>query len=310
MDRQTLTSRIETAERREVQRRDYKKSRIEASYFPVEKVKYADNKHRIINKETGDVLTGKDDFVTDRYTVVQNRQVFQPFVDRFGIDNVKTHFGYGNNKFYYMEINTGRRFNFGTEENPDFVDERMIIQNSYNKSKSFSFMVGAFRWVCSNGLYSGTALVSYKKIHVGEIPVMKLVFEAMLKYEDNTFDTWKDFQKVNLTVNQEKTLIERFEAKEVKRDNESGEITSTNAVRTNRYIRSRANRLIESRESVDNQRNGWGLYNQLNRAINYEMNGKSKVSEKINANKRLEEFLKAELLENQSDRISVGSMLN
>jgi len=62
-----------------------------------------------------------------------------------------------------MELKTGRRFNFGTEENPDMVDELLSITNSYNKTRSFQFRLGAFRWICSNGLHSGEALVNYKK---------------------------------------------------------------------------------------------------------------------------------------------------
>lgn len=254
---------------------------IERAFFPVEKVEIGMGRYAIINRETGDKLSE----VSQRYTLVKNQDVFAPFVKEFGIENVKSFYGYGNRKYYYMSINTGRQFNFGTDENPDLIDERIIIQNSYNKTRSFSFMVGAFRFVCSNGLYSGQAILNYKKIHVGEIPVQKMVFETMLRYTDNSFETWKRFKNVPLTVEQELKIVEGFEMKDLSEEKQA------DSYNVNIRVRQQARRLIEKNESVDNQRNGWGLMNQINRAVANVLYGNSKTSERITANRKLEDYL-------------------
>jgi len=90
---------------------------LEMSYFPVEKIKTGINKYAIIRKDTGDKLSE----VSKRYKLVRNIDIFKPFVDRFGVENIQKFYGWGKSKYFYMEINTGRKFNFGTEEKPDIA---------------------------------------------------------------------------------------------------------------------------------------------------------------------------------------------
>lgn len=269
---------------REEQRRarltEIYRGRVEASYFDVKK-SYAGNKrYAIINRETGDKLSE----VSKRYCLVKNEDIFKPFVEKFGIENIRTFYGYGNRKYYHMRINTGRRFNFGTEENPDWIEEQIIVENSYNKTKSFTFMFGAFRWVCTNGLFSGNAQITYKKIHVGSIPVKRLVNGVINNYEKNSFETWKNLKDKPLTLDTQIKIIETFEAFALKEENKG-------QWDINHKILNRTKRYLEKDESVDNQRNGWGLYNQVNRAIAFEVSGDSNVSKRISANRKLETFL-------------------
>jgi hypothetical protein len=280
--------------------------KIEASYFPVEKVSMGESgKFAIVNKENMAKLSE----VSKRYTLVRNIDVFKPFVEQFGYENIEKFYGYGGHygstKYYHMEIKTGRRFNFGTEEKPDWIDETLVISNSYNKTRSFTFRLGAFRWVCSNGLYSGRALVNYKKIHVGEIPVQKLVFQALLKYQDNSFDNWKRLKEVPLTLEKRLSIIDNMKVFNEK-DKEGKEIESN--MRLNRAIRYTAKRRITNNSNdVDNQANGWGLYNQINYAVDYEIRGNSQVERRITANKTVEDYLLSEVVNRKE---SFGIYLN
>lgn len=274
MENQTLTAREEKAKRI-----------VENSYFPVSKAKINDKRYNIVNLENGSILSE----VSNRYTVVRNRDIFEPFVKQFGYGAIHKFYNYGKNRYYYMEIKTGRQFNFGTDEKPDVVDEILAISNSYNKTKSFTFRLGAFRWVCSNGLHSGEALVNYKKIHVGEIPVQKLVFEALLRYQDNTFDNWKRLKSVDMDENRRLEVIEGL--KIFDETNKKGEIIESNA-RLNRYIKYTASWFVKkNRNEVDNQPNAWGLYNQINSAIERNIGGKSQIDRRVKANKEMEKYL-------------------
>jgi hypothetical protein len=259
---------------------------LERSYFPVEKIQTGSDKYAIIRKDTGQKLSD----VSKRYTLVRNYEVFNPFIQHFGADKVKKFYGYGNSKYYYLELDTGRSFNFGTDTEPDEVNERLIIQNSYNKTRSFSFMLGAFRWVCSNGLYTGEAIVSYKKIHTGYIPTTELVYKALCRYTDNSFDTWKQLKEKPLTLDEELEIVEGFEAKELKEE------TKKDRWNINNQIKYTARRRIERETSIDNQRNGWGLLNGVNWSIARNLYGSSKTSERITANKRLENYLVEKVL--------------
>lgn len=49
---------------------------------------------------------------------------------------------------------------------------------------------------------------------------------------------------------------------------------------------------------TDNQENAWGLYNQINYAIDRNIRGDSQIEKRITANKRMEEYLLKELVTN------------
>lgn len=285
---------------------EYNKIRVEASYFAVEKVPMGINekgkkRFGIVNRENSALLSE----VSERYTLVRNQEIFKPFIEQFGYEAIRKFHDYGNGKYYYMEIETGRQFNFGTEEKPDMVDELLCIANSYNKTKSFTFKLGAFRWVCSNGLHSGEALVNYKKIHVGEIPVQKLVFQALLKFQDNTFDNWKKLKDVSLDTSRRLEVIEGLKVfDEVDKKGEK----IWNNIRLNSRIRRTATyKVTRNQNEIDNQENGWGLYNQINWAIDREIGGKSQIDKRITANKRMEEYLMSTVVE---QHYGVGVFLN
>ena len=257
--------------------------------FPVEKVKLSDKRYSLVNGRTGLPISE----VSNRYTVVQNSEIFMPFVEKFGMDNMKTSYSYGAGKHYVAKFFTGREFDFGTPGQPDIIKEQIIVQNSYDKSKSFSFMFGAFRFVCSNGLYTGTALVNFRKIHVGEIPVQEIVQSVMNSYEKNNFATWEKFRKVPLSEDKELALLDKFEALNV--SDEARLCNYSGPVAKNRYIRNTASWKIRQKETINNQRNAWGLFNQINYAIDRNISGKSNLGRRIKANQKLEDYLIKEL---------------
>jgi hypothetical protein len=253
---------------------------VPRSYFKVEKINTGMGKYAIVNMENGTKLAD----VSERYTLVKNEDIFKPFIERFGIENIARFIGYGRGKYSHMRINTGREFNFGTDEMPDIIKEQIVVENSYNKTRSFRFMFGAFRLVCTNGLYTGQCLLKYRKIHVGEIPVQELISNVINNYEQNSFDLWKSFKNVNMTLEQQIKMLETFEAFEIKEENKG-------SYDLNHRIVNRAKMFLGKNESVDNQRNGWGLFNQLNRAIEIEVSGNSKISQRVKANQKAESFL-------------------
>ncbi len=271
---------------------DRRQRAIDGACFGVDKVSLEGGKFGIVSRQTGRVIS----HVSQRYTLVPNEKVFRPFVERFGIESLKVFYSYGGGKHYYAAFNTGRQFNLGTAENPDLIDERLIVQNSYNKTKAFSFMFGAFRYVCSNGLYSGRAVIAYKKIHVGEIPVDDMVKAVFDHYQENNFDLWRKLKEAPLSKDEQIALVNNFQAYEVKKDQANSFYHDWN---TNKQINNRiqnlAVRLIERPESVDNQRNAWGFYNQINRALAGVVDGKSQINKIILGNKNAENYISERL---------------
>ena len=51
----------------------------------------------------------------------------------------------------------------------DFVSMRLIGRNSYDGTKSFTMMLGAFRLVCSNGMVIGKELFSFRQRHISSV---------------------------------------------------------------------------------------------------------------------------------------------
>ena len=58
----------------------------------------------------------------------------------------------------------------------DEVALMLIVENSYDASKSLQVMFGAFRFVCSNGMVIGQKFVSLTQKHVGAASGLKIEF--------------------------------------------------------------------------------------------------------------------------------------
>lgn len=246
-------------------------------FFPVSKVKVL-NTHRILDDKYGKVLS----VVSENYKLVPNAEVVKPFIDHFGIERLEKVTIFNARRSYAFEFNTGREFDF----DGDRIRERLVIRNSYDKTKTFSFMFGAFRFVCSNGLYYAVnSAVVYRKIHVGEIPVSEIINKAINNYSQNDFEFYKKLLSIPLNLDQEIELVNQWQPFESKYNR----VYMGNA-NLNSRINWTANRLIKNPESKDNQRNAWGLYNQMNQAIRRNVTT-SQFNKKILGDQRALEFL-------------------
>lgn len=179
-----------------------------------------------------------------------------------------------------------REFDFGSG---DIIKERLIVQNSYDKTRAFSFMLGAWRMVCSNGLYGWSSVgASYHKIHVGDIPVEGLIEGVLSRYHENAFDLWRDFAMTPMTLEEELALAHEFKAFE-EEGVEKGYLYGNRE--TNNRIISFTEQVLKGPESVNNARSAWGLFNQLNFAVSKVVDGNSQVNKRILGTKNAERFV-------------------
>lgn len=257
---------------------------LDQAFFPVEKRTTFDqlgNQIHAIVDPVGQKVIAK---VSDQYTLVDNKRLVTPFIEKFGEPVKVTE--YSNRKSYIFEFNTGRDFDLG---GGDIIKERIIIANSYDKTKSFSFFFGAFRMVCTNGLYTAMgAVIAFKKRHVGEIPVDELTKNALGSYTENKFSFWKRLKEIPLTLEQEVNLIDKWVPFEFEKETEQ----EFNMVEyKNKTIKNRVAKLVQGSESLNNQRNAWGLFNQMNYGIAREYRTPAMVTKRIAGDKRSEKFL-------------------
>jgi hypothetical protein len=232
--------------------------------------------------------------VSESYELVRNEDIISPLIAKFGIDNVVQ--ASRSRHQYMFKINTGRTIDLGSG---DLVDEQIVMYNSYDKTRAFGLFFGAFRHICANGMYSGQSVISYRKVHTGNIPVDRLMSDVLTSYESNSFDQWRALRDANLTVEQAKELIHGFRAFEVKPeadfknlDRQSYfELKGTNS-RTNFLINYKATGEVSRSESLNNQRNAWGVLNALNVGIDRSIsNAVSNIDRKVSANKKAEAYL-------------------
>lgn len=273
---------------------NHEMNRLERTFFPVEKREGAtkDGKpaNYIIDTQSMQVIS----VVSDKYKLIPNKQVIMPFVDKFGMPEKIT--TYAGRKSYIYEFSTRREFDMG---DGDRIRERVVVGNSYDKTKRFWTLLGGERMVCLNGLYMAFgAFFFFGQKHIGEIDVDNIVKLALSSYQTNDFSYWKKLKQQPLLLDDEKAIIDNwmpFEEGEVSEQKKRWGYTETQAMVTNRSIRWRATNLVSKEESLNNQRNGWGLYNQMNRAVADELYGYSNHSKRILGDKRIGAHLSEKL---------------
>lgn len=270
---------------------------LERTFFGVSKkrMEYEGKEGWYVVEDGNDVPLAE---VSDRYELVSNRDLVSPFLKRFGPESFTSCLRVGNRFTYKVE--TGRQMEIAKG---DILKEQIVIQNSYDKTRRFSFMFGAFRMVCSNGLYTGQAVINFRKRHVGQIPVDDIVARTLSSYKTNDFTVWRDFQGQKLDYREQIKLVGSFEPFEVQ-DEEEKELDDKavltrwgqpkNARFYNADIRDKAVRILKSATEKDNHimhpENGWGLYNVINTAIASSIRPKA-ISNIILANQRAESYL-------------------
>lgn len=236
--------------------------------------------------------------VSSRYELVQNREVLAPVIDRLGIDSLVAAYK-GPSGFYLWKFETGRTIKIAEG---DVFKEQIVMMNSYNKTRSFRIMAGAFRMICSNGLYAGQVDISFRKIHVGNIPAADIVTRGLDAITRYNYDAWHNMAATPTTLERELAALERFQAveeepaKEVPCYGGGTRLVKPPAYYTNSDVRHYAKVILNRAESVNNARTAWGFYNALNSSLASTMRGRTeRYTRAITANKRAEEFVMAVL---------------
>ena len=107
--------------------------------------------------------------VSDRYTVVKTAELLSQF-ETNGYEITSHDFARVNNKAkegFQKHIIRMRHPNL--DFNIEGLKPEIVLINSYDRSSSFVLMLGIFRFICSNGLISGTAYDGIRVRHVGDI---------------------------------------------------------------------------------------------------------------------------------------------
>jgi len=255
---------------------------LESSYFPVTKVRDDNRLGFALVDDNGRKLAE----VSERYELVNNKRLIQPIVDRLGIDKLVSYRRQGNN-FYYL-FDTGKEIDFGGNGESDILKHRILIRNSYDKTRSYNFINGAFRQVCSNGLVTLQCGFRYKKKHVGEIPVEDHVQKILASLDGVDFSFWRQLKEVKLDQSDKTILIGMFNAFDTQKEySRSDEL--------NRRIQYNAQYQNEREVNTNSQLNAWGLLNNINWGISRSI-GNSNTQAVISANLKLEEYLKQVVL--------------
>lgn len=263
---------------------------VQRACAPVEKVANADLRmgYEVRNSLTGQRISE----VSKEYTLVDNKRLIMPFMEHFGAGSLREIRTYGGGKFLYVTFDTGRAFDMGQG---DIIRERIAITNSYDKTRAFSFALSAWRKICANGLHGWSSLgVDFHKIHVGDIPVENMIDAVLSRYHENAFQLWRDFANTPMTLEEQVALSQNFKAyeEEVAQGSVRGVLTNADI---NKDIRNRTNHFLSQAESVDNVRNAWGLFNQMNRAIGRTVDGNSQINKRILGNKNAERYIESRI---------------
>jgi len=231
--------------------------------------------------------------VSDRYELVQNADLVKPIVDRYGVSSLVRASGYRSG-ITHFEFETGREFDLGAG---DVFKERIVLQNSYNKTRSFRLMMGAFRMVCSNGLYTGQADTVVRQIHTGKIDAPGIISKGLDVMAGHEYALWHRMNDRQVTDGEGMAAISDFMAMEVNKDYEAEKLPrwqwpDTCAQNMNQRVQNRSGRLWSGGDDERHPRNVWGLFNAINSGIAGTFYRRSdSVNGLITANVRAEKYL-------------------
>jgi len=92
----------------------------------------------------------------------------------------------------------------------DTVNPELHLYNSYDTAWPFIVLLGAFRFVCANGLVVGKKFLYLRKRHIyglDQLNLQEQISTALERFELQT-DQWKNWANRQLTVNTYKKVIE------------------------------------------------------------------------------------------------------
>jgi hypothetical protein len=96
----------------------------------------------------------------------------------------------------------------------DFVNPQLHLVNSYDLSAPFEILLGAFRFVCENGLVVGTKHLHLKRRHhvsiLQDVDIRAEVSTALKRFEAQA-DTWKQWAERPLSPGAYAKVMEKIE---------------------------------------------------------------------------------------------------
>lgn len=125
----------------------------------------------VVNNATGDV----ESLVSDKYTLIQHREIFQPVIDAFIALGIKISgkVTYDKGRCYADIIFDDERFKVDVADRSkmkkgDVINFGMRFFNSYDKTLSFGAEAYAVRLVCLNGMVSPVNIKAIREVHAGD----------------------------------------------------------------------------------------------------------------------------------------------
>lgn len=169
----------------------------------------ADNFKAIVTLGTGKVFS----IVSKDYKLIRHEQAAEqiestinefPKLGKFSIET----------QFYNDGGRMRRTYRFidkPVEITPgDLIDPELHLYNSYDVTWPFIVLLGAFRFVCANGLVVGKKFLYFRKRHVfdiGQIDLQSEVSTAMKRLRSQT-KQWKKWSNQRLTSNTFEKVME------------------------------------------------------------------------------------------------------
>lgn len=134
---------------------------------------------------------------------------------------------------------------------------RLTLHNSYDKSMAFGLNLGIFRFICSNGLMTGSNLMSFNFKHIGDINNQLGQFLNQLMPKVNVLSTQVELlSRVNLDASQQVKLAQEVLSKTLFKDR-------PNIIKDNMIY----NRFLQSRRVEDNNNDAYTVLNRLQENI-------------------------------------------
>lgn len=85
---------------------------------------------------------------------------------------------------------------------PDEINMTLELRNSYDGTLSVGYQAGAFRWVCSNGQFSGEMFSQLSKKHVQSLEIDDMVqqFQDSPRMLERSIEIWSGWKGIEIPV--------------------------------------------------------------------------------------------------------------
>lgn len=223
----------------------------------------------IVRPDTNSLVS----IVSNRYELVTNQAVVDAAEEALSsmpdMKNRKTHtFTFNNGavferRYTFPDLNISMGKLSDDEKDKLVTDEDLInptlsFFNSYNGWKSISFVVGAYRLVCKNGLMTKQGVYQMSRKHQGDIDT-DFLKENVKKAIDHFYamrDEWNEWKKEPVTENVEDLLEENV-----------------------KYVGKKYQRMIKEeweKKILKEEATKWLLFNVVTRIITHEVKTRSR----------------------------------